>query len=103
MQVGSSILVPLAQTVLRALSARRPRSRYLAGKGARRLAFFARWMPDPLQSADAVVHELTALRKPPLRHSGMAMTDRLRSAGTTNLLAAAEQLGARRGHNRRGS
>jgi nucleoside-diphosphate-sugar epimerase len=46
--------------------------------------------------ADAVVHELTALRKPPLRHSGMALTNRLRTQGTTNLLAAAEALGARR-------
>jgi uncharacterized protein YbjT (DUF2867 family) len=26
--------------------------------------------------ADAVIHELTALRKPPLRHSGMGITDR---------------------------
>jgi nucleoside-diphosphate-sugar epimerase len=48
------------------------------------------------QSADAVIHELTALRKPPVRHSGMALTDRLRDTGTANLLAAAEQLGARR-------
>jgi nucleoside-diphosphate-sugar epimerase len=47
-------------------------------------------------SADAVIHELTALRKPPLRHSGMALTNRLRTEGTTNLLAAAEALGARR-------
>ena len=47
-------------------------------------------------SADAVIHELTALRKPPLRHSGMALTNRLRTVGTTNLLAAAQQLGARR-------
>jgi nucleoside-diphosphate-sugar epimerase len=47
-------------------------------------------------SADAVIHELTALKKPPLRHSGMAQTDRLRSAGTTNLLAAADALGAKR-------
>jgi nucleoside-diphosphate-sugar epimerase len=46
--------------------------------------------------ADAVVHELTALRRPPLRHSGMALTNRLRTQGTTNLLAAAEALGARR-------
>jgi nucleoside-diphosphate-sugar epimerase len=36
------------------------------------------------------------LKKPPLRHSGMTTTDRLRSEGTTNLLAAAEILGARR-------
>jgi nucleoside-diphosphate-sugar epimerase len=47
-------------------------------------------------SADAVIHELTALRKPPLRHSGMALTDLLRSKGTTNLLAAADALGAKR-------
>ena len=26
--------------------------------------------------ADAVIHELTALRKPPLRHSGMTLTTR---------------------------
>jgi hypothetical protein len=32
----------------------------------------------------------------PLRHSGMALTNRLRTQGTTNLLAAAEALGARR-------
>jgi nucleoside-diphosphate-sugar epimerase len=47
-------------------------------------------------SADAVIHELTALRKLPLRHRGMAMTNRLRTEGTANLLAAAEVLGARR-------
>jgi nucleoside-diphosphate-sugar epimerase len=46
--------------------------------------------------ADAVIHELTALRKPPTRHAGMALTDRLRTEGTTNLLAAAEELGAKR-------
>jgi nucleoside-diphosphate-sugar epimerase len=46
--------------------------------------------------ADAVVHELTALRKPPTRHRGMALTDRLRTEGTANLLAAAEVLGAKR-------
>jgi nucleoside-diphosphate-sugar epimerase len=47
-------------------------------------------------SADAVIHELTALRTPPARHRGMAMTDRLRTEGSTILLAAAEVLGARR-------
>jgi nucleoside-diphosphate-sugar epimerase len=46
--------------------------------------------------ADAVVHELTALRTAPRRHSGMALTDRLRSEGTTNLIAAADMLGASR-------
>lgn len=44
---GSSPQV-VAGTVLRALAARRPKSRYLVGKDARRLAFFARWMPDLL-------------------------------------------------------
>jgi len=47
-------------------------------------------------AADAVIHELTALKKPPRKHSGMALTDRLRTEGTTNLLAAAEVLGAKR-------
>jgi nucleoside-diphosphate-sugar epimerase len=47
-------------------------------------------------AADAVIHQLTALKQPPLRHRGMARTDRLRTEGTTNLLTAAEQLGARR-------
>ena len=47
-------------------------------------------------TADAVIHELTALKKPPLRPSGMAVTNRLRVEGTGNLLAAAERLGARR-------
>jgi nucleoside-diphosphate-sugar epimerase len=46
--------------------------------------------------ADAVIHELTALRKPPARHSGMTQTNRLRTIGTENLLAAAQQLGATR-------
>lgn len=47
-------------------------------------------------TADAIVHELTALKKPPTRHRGMATTDRLRHEGTTNLLAAAEIVGAKR-------
>jgi nucleoside-diphosphate-sugar epimerase len=47
-------------------------------------------------SADAVIHELTALKKPPLRPSGMTMTNRLRIEGTMNLLAAARRLGANR-------
>jgi nucleoside-diphosphate-sugar epimerase len=44
--------------------------------------------------AEAVVHELTALRKPPRRPSGMAQTNRLRIEGTRNLVAAAQVLGA---------
>jgi nucleoside-diphosphate-sugar epimerase len=46
--------------------------------------------------ADAIIHELTALRKPPFRPSGMVVTNRLRTQGTDNLLAAATVLGASR-------
>jgi nucleoside-diphosphate-sugar epimerase len=46
--------------------------------------------------ADAIISELTALKKIPLRHADMAATNRLRVEGTANLLAAAQQLGARR-------
>jgi NAD(P)-dependent dehydrogenase (short-subunit alcohol dehydrogenase family) len=38
----------VAAVVLRALTARRPRTRYLVGKNARRLALLARWAPDPV-------------------------------------------------------
>lgn len=46
--------------------------------------------------ADAIIHELTSLRKPPLRPSGMTITNRLRDEGTTNLLVVADQIGASR-------
>jgi nucleoside-diphosphate-sugar epimerase len=46
--------------------------------------------------ADAVVSELTALKKPPLRHADMRVTDVLRTAGTSNLLDAARTVGAAR-------
>jgi nucleoside-diphosphate-sugar epimerase len=46
--------------------------------------------------ADVVIHELTALRKPPARHSGMARTNELRTVGTSNLVTAARQVGATR-------
>jgi nucleoside-diphosphate-sugar epimerase len=48
------------------------------------------------QQADAVIAELTALKRTPLRHQDMAATNRLRTEGTANLLAAARQLSARR-------
>lgn len=38
----------VAQVIHRALTARRPHTRYLAGKDARLLATLARWMPDRL-------------------------------------------------------
>ncbi len=47
-------------------------------------------------SYDAVIHELTALKKLPLRHSGMAATNRLRTEGSTHLVEAAQVTGARR-------
>src|SRR5579859_288983 len=46
--------------------------------------------------ADAVIHALTALKKTPLRHQDMYATNTLRDAGTTNLLALAREVGARR-------
>jgi nucleoside-diphosphate-sugar epimerase len=48
------------------------------------------------QRADAVISELTALKKPPTSHKDMAATNKLRTEGTANLIAAARQLGARR-------
>ena len=46
--------------------------------------------------ADAVVSELSALKKPPARHRAMAATNTLRTRGTANLLEVARQIGARR-------
>jgi nucleoside-diphosphate-sugar epimerase len=47
-------------------------------------------------SADAIINELTALKKPPTHHHDMARTNRLRVEGTANLLAAGEVLGSSR-------
>jgi nucleoside-diphosphate-sugar epimerase len=47
-------------------------------------------------SADVVIHQLTALSKHPARYAGMELTNRLRTTGTTHLLAAARAVGARR-------
>ena len=46
--------------------------------------------------ADAVIHELTALKKIPTRHRDLYQTDILREQGTTNLLAAARAIDAHR-------
>jgi nucleoside-diphosphate-sugar epimerase len=46
--------------------------------------------------ADAVIHQLTALKRPPMRARDVEQTNRLRVQGTAHLLAAAEQIGARR-------
>ena len=46
--------------------------------------------------ADAVISELSALKKPPARHRDMAATNTLRTRGTANLLEVAHQIGARR-------
>ncbi|MDQ1583672.1 MAG: hypothetical protein QOF36_1726 [Microbacteriaceae bacterium] len=46
--------------------------------------------------ADAVLHELTALKKTPVRHSAMTETNALRTQGTTNLLDVAREVGATR-------
>ncbi|MFI6079405.1 NAD-dependent epimerase/dehydratase family protein [Streptomyces sp. NPDC051217] len=47
-------------------------------------------------NADAVVHELTALTKAPLRYSDLEPTNRLRAEGTRNLLDAGRRMGASR-------
>ncbi|GAA3546081.1 NAD(P)-dependent oxidoreductase [Amycolatopsis ultiminotia] len=58
--------------------------------------------PDGLRAAvaglrcDAVISQLTAMKKTPLRHQDMAATNRLRIEGTAALLAAAERIGAGR-------
>jgi nucleoside-diphosphate-sugar epimerase len=46
--------------------------------------------------ADAVMHQLTALSKIPIRHSGMAATNALRSTGSRHLVEAAALVGAHR-------
>ena len=64
----------VADVVLRALTARQPRTRYLVGKDARRLAFLARWAPDPL--FDRIRVRLFGLP----RVFGAALTDAARHA-----------------------
>ena len=48
------------------------------------------------QRCDAVISQLTAMKKMPMRHKDMAATNRLRIEGTANLLAAGGAVGARR-------
>jgi nucleoside-diphosphate-sugar epimerase len=48
------------------------------------------------EEADAVLHELTALKKAPAGHGGLAQTNELRRTGTSNLLDVARALGAQR-------
>lgn len=48
------------------------------------------------ESADAVIHELTALKKVPLRHRDMDQTNRLRETGSAHLIELARAVGARR-------
>jgi len=48
------------------------------------------------QKADAVIHELTDLSKPPTKYADMAGTNALRTEGSAHLIALAQQLGATR-------
>ncbi len=73
----------------------------LAAAGAMPIQVDVLSRPDLLrvlagQQADAVISELTALKKTPIAHRDMAATNALRTDGTRNLIAAAGQLGARR-------
>ncbi|MGC1210683.1 MAG: NAD(P)-dependent oxidoreductase [Micromonospora sp.] len=77
------------------------RSRVLADRGVRPVVADALDRAGLLRAvdgltADAVIHELTALTRTPLRYGDMAQTNRLRTEGSANLLAAAEVIGARR-------
>lgn len=47
-------------------------------------------------AGDAVISQLSAMKKSPTTHDHLTATNRLRTEGTANLLAAAEQIGARR-------
>jgi hypothetical protein len=46
--------------------------------------------------ADAVINQLTDLNRLPMRHRDLVRTNALRETGTANLLAAAQETGARR-------
>lgn len=48
------------------------------------------------QTADAVIHQATAITRTPTFHRDLYATDALRDEGTRNLLRAAESLGANR-------
>ena len=48
------------------------------------------------ESFDAVIHQATALKKSPTQYPHMTTTSRLRTEGTSNLLAAARETGAKR-------
>jgi nucleoside-diphosphate-sugar epimerase len=48
------------------------------------------------ETYDAVLHELTALKKAPLRVADMAATNELRTRGTAHLLEVAHEVGAQR-------
>lgn len=77
------------------------RARALADRGVRAVVADALDRAALLRAvdgitADAVVHQLTALTRPPLRYADMTATNRLRVEGSANLLAAAEVVGAGR-------
>ncbi len=48
------------------------------------------------QSFDAVIHQATALKKSPTQYPHLATTNRLRTEGTSALIAAARETGAKR-------
>lgn len=73
----------------------------LRGAGARPIVADVRNRPELLEAVrglefDAVVHQLTALKRPPAQHRDMAETDALRTRGTDRLLEVAAATGAAR-------
>jgi nucleoside-diphosphate-sugar epimerase len=73
----------------------------LAGTGAREIVADVLDRPALLTAldgirADAVIHQLTALSKAPVRARDLRETSRLRVEGTSTLLAAARRVGAKK-------
>ncbi|HEY5229758.1 MAG TPA: NAD(P)-dependent oxidoreductase, partial [Galbitalea sp.] len=73
----------------------------LAGSGAREIVADVLDRPALLAAldgvkADAVIHQLTALSKAPASARDMRETNRLRTEGTSALIAAARRLGAKK-------
>jgi nucleoside-diphosphate-sugar epimerase len=73
----------------------------LAGTGAREVVADVLDRPALLAAldgikADVVIHQLTALSKAPARSRDMRETNRLRTEGTSTLIAAARKVGAKK-------
>jgi hypothetical protein len=59
---GQAVLSPevIAKAVVKAATARRPKTRYAVGSGAKLLIFLRRWLPD--RTYDALIRRVSGLR-----------------------------------------